>query len=576
MSNVRLIYVQAHGGGTHSLQNIITTYNNYEQMKRNYRHIPQLSSHDVMNRGQGFIDANQAQLPMIARLVSPGKSANSDFESDKFNVNYIKNILFNGTFRSNLNSSMSNISSYTRSGRGAYTRGEGYRSTGELYNNVSFYYANDPIFNETITVEMNKNRRGIFKTQEDRDGDPGGFGIWDYGGDHEDDTQLGWLYNERLSNDILLDSQGNPINVQILDVVNQLTNRYGPNIIVIFPNCSPFGKLSLTDSEERRSRSRTSMSRFTPMAQFQQSSVMLSRIQNFYDGNLNFKRFIQSNVAFQHEYNPVSIQHPEDAGFTGDIGVMDSEDSQNLYQILYYKIQRYSELLNIGNLQDNNELLYLIHVFNPTNIVKLVYILLLFAFSLPENRGGMFRNSDRATLTGINKKIKEYFMNFAADTNIRELYEYYVYNYTNIRRLQYFSNRHDAWNYLVQLSLNFSNRVSLAASSTPINITSAYPEGKTCKEIFVNGINTVFCGLPRKYGLTNGGKKTRKKRRKKRRKRRSTKKLKQKMICHKGTKKQLKKLKKRTKKLKLRLTKCSRKRLKNWNVIKKKRKYRKK
>ena len=139
---------------------------------------------------------------------------------------------------------------------------------------------------------MNKNKSGIFYTSKNREGDPGGFGIWEYGGDHENPAQLGWLYNSLLSNKILLDRQGNAKDIQILDVVNQLTKSYGPNIIVIFPNCSPFGKLSLTDSEERRSRSRTSMSRFTPMAQFQQSSVMLSRIQNFYDGNLNFKRFI--------------------------------------------------------------------------------------------------------------------------------------------------------------------------------------------------------------------------------------------------------------------------------------------
>lgn len=574
MANVRLIYVQAHGGGTHSLQNIITTYNNYERMKESHRRVPDLLTNDVINRGQGFIDLNQVQLPMIARLVSPGKSANSDFESDKFNVNYIKNILFNDTFRNNLNSSTSNVSSYTRSGRGAYTLGEGYRGTGELYNNVSFYYANDPIFNETITVEMNKNRRGIFKTQEDNEGDPGGFGIWDYGGDHENPSQLGWLYNEHMSNNILLDRQGNARDIQILDVVNQLTKHYGPNIIVIFPNCSPFGKLSLTRSEERRIRTRTSASPFTPIAQFQQSTVMLSRIQNFYDGNLNFKRFIQMGRTFQHRYNPALIQHRENAGFEGDIGVMDSEDSQNLYQILYYKIQRYSELLSNISLRENNELLYLINIFNPTNIVKFVYILLLFAFSSPENQGGVFRDSDRSTLGGINNKIEEFFITFEQDENVRELFEYYVDSMISNRRL-YFDNRHIAWNNLVQLSLNFSNRVPLAASTTP-NIASAYPEEKTCREMMVNGINTIFCGLPRKYGLTNGGKKTRRKRRRKRKKRYSTKKLKQKMICHKGTKKQLKKLKKRTKKLKLRLTKCSRKRLKKWNIIKKKRNRRKK
>ena len=124
MADVRLIYVQAHGGGTHSLQNIITTYNNYQRMKTKHGRVPKLFADDILNRGRGFINS-EVQLPMIARLVSPGKSANSDFESDKYNVNYIKNILFNETFRHNLAASESYVSSHTRSAQGAYTLGEG-------------------------------------------------------------------------------------------------------------------------------------------------------------------------------------------------------------------------------------------------------------------------------------------------------------------------------------------------------------------------------------------------------------------------------------------------------------------
>ena len=60
-------------------------------------------------------------------------------------------------------------------------------------------------------------------------------------------------------------------------------------------------------------------------------------------------------------------------------------------------------------------------------------------------------------------------------------------------------------------------------------------------------------------------KKTRKKRKRRKRSRKCNKKrLKKKMICHRGTKKRLKKLEKYTKKLKLRLTKCSKKRLSRW------------
>ena len=45
--------------------------------------------------------------------------------------------------------------------------------------------------------------------------------------------------------------------------------------------------------------------------------------------------------------------------------------------------------------------------------------------------------------------------------------------------------------------------------------------------------------------------------------------FKKKIICHRGTKKKLRKLRKLTKKLKLRLTKCSKKRLNMWNIKKK-------
>lgn len=78
-------------------------------------------------------------------------------------------------------------------------------------------------------------------------------------------------------------------------------------------------------------------------------------------------------------------------------------------------------------------------------------------------------------------------------------------------------------------------------------------------------------GNPFEFGAFGkmGGKRKRKTRKRKK-KRCSKKRLKKKIICHKGTKKQLRKLKKLTKKLKLKLTKCSKKRLKMWRVKKRK------
>lgn len=62
------------------------------------------------------------------------------------------------------------------------------------------------------------------------------------------------------------------------------------------------------------------------------------------------------------------------------------------------------------------------------------------------------------------------------------------------------------------------------------------------------------------------------KRKRKRKKRCSKKRLKKNMICHRGTKKKLRKLRKLTKKLKIQLTRCSKKRLKKWKVKKSRKK----
>jgi len=74
--------------------------------------------------------------------------------------------------------------------------------------------------------------------------------------------------------------------------------------------------------------------------------------------------------------------------------------------------------------------------------------------------------------------------------------------------------------------------------------------------------------------LGGGKRKTRKrkKKRKKKRKRCSKKRLKKKMICHRRSKKKLRKLRKLTKKLKLRLTRGSKKRFKKWTVKKSRKK----
>ena len=86
----------------------------------------------------------------------------------------------------------------------------------------------------------------------------------------------------------------------------------------------------------------------------------------------------------------------------------------------------------------------------------------------------------------------------------------------------------------------------------------------------VNVVKNSICkSLPDNCQLQGG------KKRKRKRKKCSKKKTKKKLICYRGTKKNLKKLGKMTKRLNIRLTKCSKNRLKKWNKKKKKRKTKK-
>ena len=50
---------------------------------------------------------------------------------------------------------------------------------------------------------------------------------------------------------ILIDEAGNSKDITILEIVNFIVNKEGHNVIIIFPNCSPFGDASYTSETER-------------------------------------------------------------------------------------------------------------------------------------------------------------------------------------------------------------------------------------------------------------------------------------------------------------------------------------
>ena len=509
---IDIFYVQAHGGGAHSLENVITTYNNYERLSS----VP-LSVCDIGRAGVGFKNNNHV-FPMIGRVVSPGKSANSDFDSDKQTVNYIRNILLNDDFRRAEN--LQAISSRTRSSGGAHTKGEGYRRIGgELKKNVSFYCADEPIFNETVEVELISGR--IFAGKEDVKENPGGFGIWKCGGDEQ-----GWKYERELSETILQTATGNSKDIQILEIVKQLTTAFNnKNIIVIFPNCSPFGVESWTSSQRRAVRN-PRMKGWTVGQQFQQTLLMLSRIQNFYQGNKNFNNLLLTGlpgVSISCEYYDEKEKWQD-----GPIGVMDKEDSQFLYSVLDNIIKKYP--LNDDLFGDNNEFTYIRTIFIDSlniDVIKYIYLLLLFAFRYEEIDGGIFRDTDdRKTLSNLNRELNEKIETFLGKgdasqelrkSRIKEIRDCLILSDMFVNQSTKYDSRIDAWNNLKTIAKGLS-------LIDEVDVGGGGGGGGQSKLSDVAAETSHYGGIKRKKRTRKNKRKKKKGKKKKTRKKRKTRK----------------------------------------------------
>ena len=267
METPKIIYVQAHGGGSERLNNKFITYNQYRK-----------------KIGESEIIGNR---PYILRIVSPGKSALSDFDSDRANVNFLYDMLTNDKRRQQLLSYPN-----TRHLAGAYSSVmEGSRGFGELLTSTSLYTPNDTIFNEVVEVELEK-RSGNIHSSEGDDEDPGGFGIFIHDGED-------WRLNKYLSS-ILIDQGGNSRDVTILEIVNFIINKEGSNVIIIFPNCSPFGDASYTSETERNMWNRIKTAKNTYQrqinlqSQFKLLLEIITRVKNFFEGQKRFSEFLES------------------------------------------------------------------------------------------------------------------------------------------------------------------------------------------------------------------------------------------------------------------------------------------
>ena len=364
MDQPKIIYVQAHGGGSETLDNKFISLNQYRK--------------SIGNRAVDTI------TPYIIRIVSPGKSANSNFDSDRENVNFLYNMLTNPETRSQFLNTP-----HTRSFSGAYSdKMEGSRGHGELLTSTSLFSSNDIIYNEIVEVELEK-KSGKIHSGEGGEEDPGGFGIFVRNGKD-------WKERQDLSSQILVDNQGNTQDITILKIVNFIIEKEGSNIIVIFPNCSPFSDVSYTNATNRSmwSRIKTANGEYQKQidttSQFKLALEIITRVKNFFEGQ---KRWSQL-ISREETESSVSNSGEKKEKLTSDdrIGIIGGDDFVLIYQLFFYFLKDYYTWLQISDQLRFSDIQYILSKENipeNVNVVKFSMALLLLIFRCHERHGGI-------------------------------------------------------------------------------------------------------------------------------------------------------------------------------------------
>ena len=367
MEQPKIIYVQAHGGGSETLDNKFISLNQYRK--------------SIGNR------AVDAITPYIIRIVSPGKSANSNFDSDRENVNFLYNMLTNPETRSQFLNTP-----HTRSFSGAYSdKMEGSRGHGELLTSTSLFSSNDIIYNEIVEVELEK-KSGKIHSGEGGEEDPGGFGIFVRNGED-------WKERQDLSSQILVDSGGNTQDITILKIVNFIIEKEGPNIIVIFPNCSPFSDVSYTNATKRSmwSRIKTANGEYQKQidinSQFKLALEIITRVKNFFEGQKRWSEFIS------REETPSASNSGDQKKLTSEdrIGIFEKDDFVSIFQLFLYFFKDYyswSQISDELRFSDINYILGQENIPKNLNVVKFIMALLLLIFRSHERHGGIIYDSN--------------------------------------------------------------------------------------------------------------------------------------------------------------------------------------
>ena len=390
-----LVFVMAHGAGSSQITEPELNFLSY-------------------NEFVGEREKKIAGYPKTLRLIKTGRSAVTDFNSDRRNVGEMIQFITNPE----VGQRMKNNALLRRTSQHL-----GARDHYEIFESMQHYSSDEKIYNEMVEVEMVKNSSGdaVRIKSEKGDDDTGGFGIWIFDG-------IDWQYIKQLSENVLLEQHGDkqmkPKDVSILDIVQGITTWLGHDyVVVISPNCSPPTDAALTDTEERANYHRVThgdvkIKQMPAMRQFLLGLDFAARTANMYEGMKSmYYHYYEDGVSAAAKTAPdvVSSHSSKKSTFGEDrIGIWDPPDLIAMVTQFGYLFKDY---LKFHNPACNNKLIQHLMIFpyfqrlegtlGKINAGRFLLMLLMLIFKIPEKYGGIMYEDDKALIKKFKEKGKE-------------------------------------------------------------------------------------------------------------------------------------------------------------------------
>ena len=402
---VRIFYVQAHGGGSANSSTPMISYN--ETISA-----PESLFGEKSSRSPDEI------FPMKIRLVTTGQSAESNDDSDRVTAQNIVSILSKGDV-------------YRRIKGMKPVRSEHDKKSSNIKQllDAQVHPANTPSYPEIVSTEsgpLTSVETGDGKLAHTYQADKWDqkFGIWQWDPKHGNE---GWERETATHRQgqtveaVLLDIYKTTRDVSIFRVVLELEIRYGKNIIVIFPNCSPVSPVSLT-RPNIRAMSKPAQTRgdgpgtYTLQASLELLSDILRRTTIMYQGNERLLKFCKEIIDTEplNAMNTIlNFNHPIPAHPSTEkikIGTTDSDDRQYMYQMMDSWLKEYGTWLSQGNAGDiiatgNSNLNILFHfaitsypevgklaheiLGDDKKLINFAMVLLIMLYRIPPFLGGL-------------------------------------------------------------------------------------------------------------------------------------------------------------------------------------------